>query len=346
MTAQDATPDVAAKLGFLCTCVGQPVQTIETHMSWLVLGPERVLKLKKPVRYPFLDFTTLALREANARAELRLNRRLAARVYLDVLALQWDGQDFRLAPESACLASARTVDWLVLMQRLPEERMLDQLLRRGKAGAADIDAVVGVLAPFYRDAQRSTMGIDEYLGHLRSERAIDRAVLLTPQLAVPGAAVVLDRLDAAFAVHEAEIVARLRAHRVVDGHGDLRPEHVCLLDPPVVIDCLEFNTAMRQQDPFEELVFLGLECEMLGAPWVAPRLIDGCAAALGERPSAALLQLYLAQRALRRARLALAHLLEPSPRTPAKWPAQAQRYVARAAAALATPVIACPSHAA
>ncbi len=67
MTAQD-DPGIAAKLSFLRTCVGQPVQTIETHMSWLVLGPERVLKLKKPVRYPFLDFTTPALREANARA--------------------------------------------------------------------------------------------------------------------------------------------------------------------------------------------------------------------------------------------------------------------------------------
>jgi len=69
--------------------------------------------------------------------------------------------------------------------------------------------------------------------------------LLTPHIAVPGAAEVLDRLDAAFVVHEAEIAERLWVYQVVDGHGELRPEHVCLLDPPIVIDCLEFNTAMR-----------------------------------------------------------------------------------------------------
>src|SRR5665647_1076667 len=90
VTHRDDTPGIAAKLDFLRTCVGQPVQTIETHMSWLVLGPEQVLKLKKPVRYPFLDFSTLALREANAREEVRLNRRLAPRVYLGLLALQWN----------------------------------------------------------------------------------------------------------------------------------------------------------------------------------------------------------------------------------------------------------------
>jgi aminoglycoside phosphotransferase family enzyme len=333
-THQDDTPGIAAKLGFLRTRVGQPVQTMETHMSWLVLGPERVLKLKKPVRYPFLDFSTLALREANAREELRLNRRLAPWVYLGLLALQWDGHDFCLVPEERLPASGRTIDWLVSMQRLPNERMLDRMLGTGQATPADIDALAAVLVPFYRHAPRVDITAEEYFSRLRRERAIDRDVLLNPRFELPGAATTLDRLDAALATHEVEIADRVRAHRLVEGHGDLRPEHVCLLDPPVVIDCLEFNAGMRQVDPFEELVFLGLECEMLGAPWVAERLVERCAEALDDRPSATVLQLYVAQRALRRARLALAHLLEPAPRTPEKWLLLAQRYVARIATAL------------
>lgn len=331
---RDDTPGIAAKLGFLRTCVGQPVQTIETHMSWLMLGPERVLKLKKPVRYPFLDFSTLALREANAREELRLNRRLAPRVYLGLLALQWDGRDFSLVPEERLLAPGRTVDWLVSMQRLPDERMLDRMLGTGRAVPADIDALAAVLVPFYRHAPRVDITAEEHLSRLRRERAIDREVLLNPCFELPGAAATLDRLDAALTAHEVEIADRVRAHRLVDGHGDLRPEHVCLLDPPVVIDSLEFNAPMRQVDPFDELVFLGLECEMLGASWVALRLVERCAVALGDRPPAALLQLYVAQRAQLRARLALAHLHEPAPRTPEKWLPLAGRYVARAAAAL------------
>jgi aminoglycoside phosphotransferase family enzyme len=121
---------------------------------------------------------------------------------------------------------------------------------------------------------------------------------------------------------------------VLDGHGDLRPEHVCLLQPPVVIDCLEFNAAMRQVDPFDEVGYLGLECGMAGAPWIAARLLEGCATALGDRPHPALQQLYIAQRAMLRARLALAHLLDPVPRTPDRWPVRARRYIERATAAL------------
>jgi aminoglycoside phosphotransferase family enzyme len=122
---------------------------------------------------------------------------------------------------------------------------------------------------------------------------------------------------------------------VLDGHGDLRPEHVCLLAPPVVIDCLEFNAQLRQTDPFDELAYLSLECDLLGAPWIGPRLVSGCAAALGDAPAPALLQLYTAYRALVRARLCMAHLLDTHPRTPEKWPPLASRYIACALAALA-----------
>jgi len=109
---------------------------------------------------------------------------------------------------------------------------------------------------------------------------------------------------------------------------------VCLLATPVVIDCLEFNALLRQVDPFDELEFLALECELAGAAWIRPLLVEGCAAALGDTPPPALLHLYRAGRALLRARLSLAHLLEPHPRTPARWRPQAQRYLERARQAL------------
>src|SRR5512140_1441390 len=85
--------DLDAEVRFLCAELGRAspgfaAEAIETHMSWVVLGADRVLKLKKPVRQPFLDFTTLAAREANCREEVRLSARLAPGVYLGVLALQ------------------------------------------------------------------------------------------------------------------------------------------------------------------------------------------------------------------------------------------------------------------
>jgi aminoglycoside phosphotransferase family enzyme len=105
---------------------------------------------------------------------------------------------------------------------------------------------------------------------------------------------------------------------------------VCLLDPPVVIDCLEFNPRLRQVDPLDELAFLGLECELAGAAWIGARLLERCTVALADPAPPEALNLYTAYRALLRARLAMAHLLDPEPRTPERWTPLAQRYVDRA----------------
>jgi aminoglycoside phosphotransferase family enzyme len=297
---------------------------------------DRVYKLKKPVRFPFLDFTTLKAREFFCREEVRLNRRLAPGVYLGLAALQWHDGAFSLVPEARLQlpAHGKTVDWLVCMLRLPESQMLHQLIKQGRVAPAEIDALVAVLGAFYRAAPAVALIPSSYLARFQSGQAANREVLLRPQFGRPDAALALDRLDAALMQHAGLLQGRATAGRVLDGHGDLRPEHVCLQAPPVVIDCLEFNPQLRQTDPFDELAYLSLECGLLGAPWIGPRLVSGCAAELGDSPAPALLQLYTAYRALVRARLCMAHLLDTQPRTPEKWPPLASRYIACALAAM------------
>ncbi len=334
-------PSLEAKLRFLRTPGAHPGLTrpptcLETHMSWLFFTGDRVLKLKKPVRFPFLDFTTLRSREFYCREELRLNARLAPGVYLGLVALQASEAGLALVPESHLPAPGRSVDWLVLMRRLPQERMLPRLITEARVEPRQIDALVAVLAAFYRSAPAVAVAAPEHLARFQRELAADREVLLRPQFALRDAASALDRFGAALLGHAPLLQARAEHDRIVDGHGDLRPEHVCLLAPPVVIDCLEFNAALRQVDPFDEIAFLALECEMAGAVWIGAQLVRGCAAALGETPPPALMQLYTAHRALLRARLAMAHLLDPQPRAPKKWPPLAQRYIDRTLAALDT----------
>ncbi len=310
------------------------VQTIETHMSWVFLVGDRVLKMKKTVRYPFLDFSTLAAREFYCREELRLNSRLAPGIYLGLLALCWqDGALSLQAAEAPVVAGGQILDWLVLMRRLPSVRMLDRLIADQAVTPREIDALAARLVAFYRQAATVEISPAEALARWQREQAASREVLLRPQFALQGAAAALDRFDAALVRHACVLLDRVTHRHITDGHGDLRPEHVCLLSPPVVIDCLEFNPALREVDPFDELAFLGLECEMAGAPWIGPRLVEACAAGLGDRVPPALLQLYTAGRALLRARLVMAHLLDPHPRTPERWPPLAQRYVARSLAA-------------
>ena len=335
----DDAPGVEAKLRYLQSTlapggIGEPVRRIETHMSWLLLGGERVLKLKKPVRFPFLDFTTVQARERNAHAELRVNRRLAPRVYLGLLALQWDDGVFSLVAEEQLPAPGRTVDWLVSMQRLPAERMLDRVIARGELRQRDIDALLEVLVPFYRHAPRPALGEDQYIQRLRDELAASRTVLASPRFELPQIHGLLERMDRAMARHEDMLRARVRGRQIVEGHGDMRPEHVCLIEPPVVIDALEFDVRLREVDPFDELSFLGLECAMAGDAAIGPQLLARCADALDDPPPAALLRLHTAHRALLRARLSVAHLLEAEVRTPQKWLPQTRRYLQHAGDAL------------
>ena len=136
-------------------------------------------------------------------------------------------------------------------------------------------------------------------------------------------------MDRAVASHEDMLRARVRGRRIVEGHGDLRPEHVCLIEPPVIIDALEFEVRLREVNPFDELSFLGLECAIAGDAAIGPQLNARCADALDHHPPAALLRLHTAHRALLRSRLSVAHLLEADARTPQKWLPQAGRYPRR-----------------
>jgi aminoglycoside phosphotransferase family enzyme len=296
------------------------VETVETHMSLLFLAGATVYKLKKPVAYPFLDFSTLAARERNCRDELRLNRRLAPDVYLGLSTITREA-DGSLALDG----SGEVVDWVVRMRRLPRDCTLDRRIAAGTVTGAEVDAVAAVLANFYIGAARGRLGAADYVRQLQREHAVNRDVLGTFDngVAVPLLGEVQRFLDDDAAL----LRGRVAAGRIVDGHGDLRPEHVCLNTPPVIIDCLEFNEGLRQVDPFDEITYLGLECARLGAAWIGPRLLQELSAALGERVDARLLGFYACYRACIRARLALAHLDDPSPREPGRWQPLARAYL-------------------
>ena len=307
------------------------VETVETHMSFVFLAGDRVYKLKKPVRLPYLDFSTLAAREANCRAELRLNIRLAPDTYLRVAALTRSDRD-GLAIEGA----GETVDWLVVMRRLPADRMLDGLIRAGALEPAAIDRLAARLADFYRAAERPRIAPEAYALRLLDEQRQNRAVITLARFAIDHerAEKTLARLEAALRAHRPLLEARAAGGFIVDGHGDLRPEHVCFQNGVVIFDCLEFNDTLRHVDPIDEVANLAVECARLGAEALGPRLLTGVLAALSWQASPTLYLLHSARRALLRARLALAHLLDPVPRQPERWEPQATQYLALAEAAL------------
>jgi uncharacterized protein len=339
------TVSTAEKVAFLGSPEAYPrrprrVDVKETHMSWVFIAGDRVYKIKKPVRYPFLDFRTLAAREANCREEVRLNRRLAPDVYFGVVPLT------KKRVEGLALdGRGEVVDWLVEMRRLPEGLMLDRAIlehtiERDRGGLR-IDAVADLLIAFYRGSPPADIAPSAYVEHFAHEHAINEAVLRDPRFSLDKARVgyALDRVRRGVEEDAAILEDRVRQGRVVEGHGDMRPEHVCLSDSPVIIDCLEFSRDLRLVDPFDELTFLGLECARLGAAWIGERLIERCAGAPVDKPSPRLLEFYWTYRACLRARQALAHLLEPDPREPWKWVPLANCYLELAQARAITPAL-------
>lgn len=339
------TVSTAEKVAFLGSPEAYPYRPLqvdvkETHMSWVFIAGDRVYKLKKPVRYPFLDFRTLAAREANCREEVRLNRRLAPDVYFGVVPLMK-----KRAGGLALDGPGEVVDWLVEMRRLPERLMLDRAILEHTVerdrGDLRIDAVAVLLIAFYRACPPADIAPSAYVERFAHEHAINAAVLRDPRFSLDKARVdyALDRVQRGVEDDAALLGDRVGQGRVVEGHGDLRPEHVCLSDPPVIIDCLEFSRDLRLVDPFDELTFLGLECARLDAAWIGERLIERCENALVDKPPPRLLEFYWTYRACLRARQALAHLLEPDPREPCKWVPLANRYLELAQARVITPAL-------
>lgn len=313
------------------------VEVKETSKSWVFLTPTEVYKLKKPIRNHFQDLSSLEARASNTEMEIKLNRRLAPDIYLGPVPLTRD-QDgsLMLGGEGA------VVDWLVHMRRLPGDRMLDEMIRNGQASPDRIGRQVSTIAhqltEFYCAATIADLAPEAYVALFEEEHDRNRAVMLNKTFPLERSWLngLLANFEDAIAVNRAVLMERIRQHKVIEGHGDLRPEHVCLVEPPVVIDCLEFSRRLRLVDPFDEIVFLGMECDALGAQWIRNALIDMCAAGLNDRPSKTLLHFYEAYRALLRARQSLAHLLTPEPREPSKWLPKARAYLQIAERALLT----------
>ena len=295
----------------------------ETHMSWVFLAGDRVYKLKKPVHFPYLDFSTLKRREAACRAELNLNRRLAPDVYLEMLPLTATPRGLSIGGNTAI------VDWLVVMRRLDEDQTLEHAVLENRLQRWQLDRLIATLIQFYRRAQRAFLSPAVHLRDWRNSLLENRRVLLDARLGLPSGLIRrVDSVQHRFLFHRQNALEqRICKRSIVDGHGDLRPEHIWLGDPVRIIDCLEFNPRLRTVDPFDEIAFLSVECDRLGAGWASKYITRRIMRGLRDGLCEELLLFYRCHRAMLRARLAIAHLLEPNPRTPDKWPRLARAYL-------------------
>ncbi|MFI5166481.1 MAG: AAA family ATPase [Thermoanaerobaculales bacterium] len=279
----------------------QKVEVVQTHISTIFLTDRFAYKVKKPVDFGFLDYTTLAKRREMCEREITLNRRLCPNTYLGVEEIREHNGELSLG------GPGETVEYAVKMTRLPHRRMLREVLRRGEGHSAFFQQIARILAEFHgraasspeisalKDLDGVKLNCDEnfaqtekYVGRLLSVRTFEFIRTST---------------ELFFRRHQGLFHHRAASGRVRDGHGDLHLDSICVTDPIRIFDCIEFNERFRIQDVAEEVAFLAMDLEFHGHTPFGRAFVEAYVEASGDRELRKLLDFYKAYRAYVRAKV-------------------------------------------
>ncbi len=287
---------------------GRPAERrlIQTHISSLVLAGDFAYKLRKPLRLPFLDFSTAALRREDCQQELRLNRRTAPQLYLDVLPVVGTPHAPRLG--EAGDATPQAFDWVLRMRRFDDAQLLDSMAHAGALSAEHIDALAQQVADFHAALPPSPpdFGAPETAQRWLLD-ALD-ALAANPASQSHCARIAALRSSS---VRELEQRGRLLAQRRAQGfvrecHGDLHLANIVLVDGvPLPFDGIEFNAELRHIDVMSDIAFTFMDLQRHGLPHLAWRFVGSYVEHTGDVEGLALLRIFAVYRALVRARVAL-----------------------------------------
>jgi uncharacterized protein len=281
----------------------EPPTLIETHISWVLLTGAYAYKLKKPVRFDFVDFSTLERREHFCREELRCNRAFAPSLYLDVVAVTRDEQG-----RARMGGDGEVLEWAVRMRQFPSHCQLDRLLAAGALEAGVLRAFGGSLAAVHGSAPSLRCEVEELdarvLDPMRDNfetlRSLTRSADDHRHLAALRARTERDALALRPLLEK-----RLREGWMRECHGDLHLGNLVLLGESVVaFDCLEFNADLRWIDPQSDVAFLVMDCLVRGRADLGYAFLDGYLDVAGDYSGVRLLPFYTAYRAMVRAKVA------------------------------------------
>lgn len=272
-------------------------ELIETHISWVVLVGDHAYKIKKPVRLSFVDFRTLAARQAACDEELRLNRRLAPDIYEAVVPIGG-------TPARPVLNATPAIEFAVAMRRFPQTALFDAQLAAGRLTEDDMRQAARMLAAFHGSLQpagpASSFGTAEAVIAPFDETMrdlVDEVAKRSPALG--------GRLDAAHRRLQPLFSARKAGGFVRECHGDLHLRNLVKLDGRIfAFDCLEFAPDLRWIDVVNEAAFLFMDLETHGAAPLAWRFLDGYLQETGDYAGLSLLGYYSAYHAFVRAKIA------------------------------------------
>lgn len=245
----------------------------QTHISYVFLTEKLVYKIKKPVNFGFLDFTTLEKRKFFCEEEIRLNRRLSPDVYLGMVpVVEREGKLW-------LFGDGEIVDYAVVMKRLPMERLMKKLVRDNKITDEILQRVAEKIANFHEAAETSpeirkygeldTIKFNTDENFEQTEKYIGTAISKRQYETIK-------RYMNYFYKNKADIVERrVKEGRIKDCHGDLHMEHICITDKDIIIfDCIEFNERFRFSDTAADIAFLAMDLDFYNRRDLSKKLIE------------------------------------------------------------------------
>lgn len=291
--------------------VGQ-VALRETHISWVILCGEFAYKIKKPLDFGFLDFSSLERRQHFCQEELRLNRRFAPELYLAVVPVT------RGTSGAQLLGDGPVIDYAVKMRRFDEGQLLDNITRRGELDASLVRALGRELArlhdtlpPCRPDPASAAPGAPAALRAAIQQNFQQIGDYALAQVELRELQVIQDWSQQRYDALRPLLAQRVLDGQVIDGHGDAHLGNIALLDGAVrLFDCIEFNAALRIMDSMSEIAFLSMDLDARGFPRESRQLLTDYLEYSGDYAGLALLDLFRCYFAVVRAKV---HLLrEPA----------------------------------
>ena len=302
------------------------VKLVQTHISYVLLAGEYVYKIKKPVNFGFLDFTSLEKRQYFCGREVELNRRLCPDLYLGVTTITRAGAGFALD------GTGEVVEYAVKMARMDEAQMMGRIVEAGQLTEATLDKIVAILVPFY---ERAAGGVE--LAVFGRPEAVALNVLENFQQTkgfvgcTSLSAEQFQRIDnyaRAFLERGELFGVRIKAGRIRDCHGDLYSANICLAEPIRIFDCIEFNERFRYCDVASDVAFLAMDLDYHGLEGLSRYFISRFVEKSGDQGLPVMLDFYKCYRAFVRGKIGLftAHAPEVDAATKAASLSQAGRY--------------------
>jgi len=231
---------------------------VQTHISFVFITEKYVYKIKKPVNFGFLDFSTLEKRQVYCQKELQLNKRLCPHIYLDIVPIN-------KTDKLHIGGDGETVEYAVKMLRLPQEQLMSELLQKGRVTEQNIDEIATIVAKFHSEAQTSpeinTFGGLDIVKTNWTENFTQTQKYIGQTISQTDYDLIQQKITCFMALNSDLFERRIADGRIRDCHGDLYSNNIFVTDPICIFDAIEFNDRFRYSDIASDVAFLAMDLD-------------------------------------------------------------------------------------